>query len=285
MGEGAGGGNGRIQNSNSLQGENSGSNGGSGQINVVGPIGEKDKPPDILEAVDIPQTGGTLPKETAGSSGLLGEGSSGGPIPRDNSWESGKETKKWSSLFGTRPTGKSSLPPVKNISNPYGGKFAISIPDLVLDHNINSMSNSLVGKFMGLRPNIEVVRAYVKRKWALKGNVEILTLPKGLLSFTFSCEENKFRILCGSPWLVGKTSLVLRKWQPNLNMNDSLLAQVPVWVKLLGLPLEYWAESIFSGIANSFGELLSIDPVTASKRRLTHARFCVGIAHDADMPE
>ncbi|XP_059066154.1 uncharacterized protein LOC131857513 [Cryptomeria japonica] len=85
--------------------------------------------------------------------------------------------------------------------------------------------------------------------------------------------------------MVEKIALVLRKWHPNLNMNDSLLAQVPVWVKLPGLPLEYWVESIFSRIASSFGELLSIDPVMASKRRLTHARFCVGIAHDADMPK
>ncbi|XP_057864416.2 uncharacterized protein LOC131072293 [Cryptomeria japonica] len=134
-------------------------------------------------------------------------------------------------------------------------------------------------------PNIEVVRAYVKHKWALKGNVKISALPKGLLTFAFSCEEDKIRILYGSPWLVGKTALVLHKWHPNLNMSDSLLVQVPVWVKLPGLPLEYWAESIFSGIASSFGELLSIDPVTTSRRGLTHARFCVGIAHDVDMPE
>lgn len=51
------------------------------------------------------------------------------------------------------------------------------------------------------------------------------------------------------------------------------------------MPLEYWAESIFFGIASSFGELLSIDPVIASKRRLTHARFYVGVAPEADMPE
>ncbi|XP_059076809.1 uncharacterized protein LOC131876053 [Cryptomeria japonica] len=147
------------------------------------------------------------------------------------------------------------------------------------------MSSSLMGKFMGPRPNIEVVRAYVKRKWALKGNVEILALPKGLLTFSFSCEEDKIKILYGRTWLVGKTALVLQKWHLNLNMSESLLVQVPVWVKLPGLPLEYWVESIFSGIASSFGELLSIDPITASRRSLTNARFCVGIAHDADMPE
>ncbi|XP_059064686.1 uncharacterized protein LOC131856780 [Cryptomeria japonica] len=147
------------------------------------------------------------------------------------------------------------------------------------------MSNSLVGKFMGPHTNIEIVRAYVKWKWALKGNVEISALPKGLLSFTFSCEEDKLRILYGNPWLVRKIALVLQKWHPNLNMSESLLVQVPVWVKLPDLPLEYWAKSVFSGIASSFSELLLIDLVTASRRRLTHARFYVGVACDVDMPK
>ncbi|XP_059073510.1 uncharacterized protein LOC131874245 [Cryptomeria japonica] len=193
-------------------------------------MGEKDKPPDILQA------DGTLSEKNAGSENVVG-GSSGGSSPREAILENGKENRKWSTLFGIRPFGKSSLPLVKNISDLTGG------------------------------------------------NVEILALPKGLLTFAFSCEEDKIRILCGSPWLVGKTALVLQKWHPILNMSDSLLVQVSVWVKLPGLPLEYWVESIFSSIASSFGELLSIDPVTTSRRRLTHARFCVGITHDVDMPE
>lgn len=235
---GVGSGNGRIQNLNSLKGGNSGSNGGSGQNKGVGPMGEKHKPPDIPKVVDITQTGGTLPEKKMGS-GFLGEGSSRGSNPREETLENGKESRKWSSLFGTKPSGKSSLPPVKNISDPSDGKFAIFIPDLVLSYNINSMSNSLVDKFMGSGPNIKVVKAYVKWKWTLKGNIEISALPKGLLSFTFSCEEDKLRILCGRSWMVGKTALVHWKWHPNLNMNDSLLAQVPFLVKLPGLPLKY----------------------------------------------
>lgn len=114
-------------------------------------MGEKDKHSDILQA------DGTLLEKNVGSRNTVGVSS-----PREAFLENEKESRKWSSLFGTRPSGKSSLAPVKNISDPTGGKFAISIPDSVLDHNISIMSNSLVGKFMGPRPKIEVVRAYVK---------------------------------------------------------------------------------------------------------------------------
>lgn len=51
------------------------------------------------------------------------------------------------------------------------------------------------------------------------------------------------------------------------------------------MPLEYWHEDVFDGIANSFGELLSIDPITVAKKRLTYARICVGVVEGQDMPQ
>lgn len=52
-----------IQISNSLQGENSGSNGGSGHNDGASLMGEKDKPRDILKADEILQANCTLPEK------------------------------------------------------------------------------------------------------------------------------------------------------------------------------------------------------------------------------
>lgn len=49
--------------------------------------------------------------------------------------------------------------------------------------------------------------------------------------------------------------------------------------------MEYWEEDVFAGIANAFGELLSIDLVMTSRRRLIYARICVGVGPETDMPE
>ena len=49
--------------------------------------------------------------------------------------------------------------------------------------------------------------------------------------------------------------------------------------------MEYWNEDVFKGVADSFGELLSIDLVTASKGRLTYARICISVLEGDDMPE
>jgi hypothetical protein len=49
--------------------------------------------------------------------------------------------------------------------------------------------------------------------------------------------------------------------------------------------MEFWVEDVFRGIASTFGELLSMDPVTVSRKRLTYARICVGVVQGTDMPD
>ena len=42
---------------------------------------------------------------------------------------------------------------------------------------------------------------------------------------------------------------------------------------------------MFQGIANTFGELLSMDPVIVLRRRMTYAIICVGVLQGTDMPK
>ncbi|XP_057852816.1 uncharacterized protein LOC131063058 [Cryptomeria japonica] len=63
---------------------NSSSNGGSGQIDGAGQMGEKDKPLDILQA------DGTLPENNVGPGNAVGRSS-----PREAVCEIGQETRKW----------------------------------------------------------------------------------------------------------------------------------------------------------------------------------------------
>ena len=84
---------------------------------------------------------------------------------------------------------------------------------------------------------------------------------------------------------MGRSTLILQKWTSNLDLNNDFLTQTPVWIRLPKIPLGYWHEDVFDGIARSFGELLSIDHVTVAKKRLTYARICVGVLEGQDMPQ
>ncbi|XP_057851779.2 uncharacterized protein LOC131061959 [Cryptomeria japonica] len=143
---------------------------------------------------------------------------------------------------------------------------------------------TLVGKILGLRPNIDIVRAFDKRKWSLKGQVEITTMSKGALFLAFSCNEDMSQVICDGPWLIGKAPLALQKWVPKMKLNESFFVQAPVWVRLSGLPLEFSMEDVFKGVASSFGELLSMDPITTARRRLTFAMIYVRVTQVSNMP-
>ena len=114
-------------------------------------------------------------------------------------------------MFGIKLVGKSSFPPVKDVPITEQGSFILEISDQIIDMNISRMDHTLVEKFLGARPNIEVVRVFVKRKWALKGQVDIAAMSKGCFSFCLSCKEDRRNILCGVPLLVGKHSMILHK--------------------------------------------------------------------------
>ena len=78
-------------------------------------------------------------------------------------------------------------------------------------------------------------------------------MAKGFMTFEFSYSEDYSRILCVGNWSLGKSTLVLQKWTSHLDLNNDFLTQAPVQIRLPKLPLKYWHEDVFDGIARSFG--------------------------------
>lgn len=130
----------------------------------------------------------------------------------------GKE-KKWSSLFGVKLLVKSGLPKVSNISDPIIGVVAIFVLDKLVDLIVSGLAMTLVRRFAGFRPNIDVVRNLIRRKWVLKGQVDVAALPRGFFSFAFNSDEDMNKALCEGPWMFGKSTLALQKWAPNLSLD------------------------------------------------------------------
>jgi hypothetical protein len=101
------------------------------------------------------------------------------------------------------------------------------------------MEMVLVGKFVGPRPNVDVVRKFVLCKWLLSGQVVVAAMAKGALSFRFTCLEDLTNALCGGPWIIGKSTLALKMWKPNMDLNESFVESALVWIKLPRLLMEF----------------------------------------------
>ncbi|GKE74160.1 zinc finger, CCHC-type containing protein, partial [Tanacetum coccineum] len=56
-------------------------------------------------------------------------------------------------------------------------------------------------------------------------------------------------MLENGPWFICNNRLILKKWNPNINLSKEDVANVPVWVKLLGVPMTTFSEDGLKAIS------------------------------------
>lgn len=101
----------------------------------------------------------------------------------------------------------------------------------------------------------------------------------------FKCYDSLNSVLERAPWHMANRPLVLKKWHPNFSLLKEDLRSVPLWVKLHGVPLEYWTPVGLSHIASAVGKPLHTDKLTASKKRISFARICVEVEASKELPK
>ena len=88
----------------------------------------------------------------------------------------------------------------------------------------------------------------------------------GHFLFRFNSKEESEAILEGGPWHIAGQPLILRNWQPRLQLSKEALSKIPIWIHIYGVPLELWNEEGLSHIASIIGKPLHVDKLTASRR-------------------
>ncbi|GLJ24065.1 hypothetical protein SUGI_0458820 [Cryptomeria japonica] len=115
---------------------------------------------------------------------------------------------------------------------------SFELPNVVLDRILLNMTSTLVGKFFSLCPKVEIVQKWVKDKWKLKGSVSVNAMPDTLFLLKLTIEEDVAHVLSGC-WSYGRNNLSLYHWKVGFDPATDLQKIVSIWVRLLGLPLEY----------------------------------------------
>ncbi|KAL2230766.1 UNVERIFIED_CONTAM: hypothetical protein Sindi_1671000 [Sesamum indicum] len=82
-------------------------------------------------------------------------------------------------------------------------------------------------------------------------------------------------VIEGGPWLFQGQPIVLQKWEPGMAMRKLKHTQIPIWIKLRHLPMEYWTTEGLSTVASGVGKPLYPDAITRACTRLDFARVCV----------
>ncbi|KAL2235674.1 UNVERIFIED_CONTAM: hypothetical protein Sindi_1299600 [Sesamum indicum] len=135
--------------------------------------------------------------------------------------------------------------------------------------------STAVGHFMGKRPCYHHLKEFAHSIWpALR---EVTTTANGFFFFRFKTEIDMEEVIGGGPWLFQGQPIVLQKWEPGMAMRKLKHTQVPVWIKLRHLPLEFWTTEGLSTVASGVGKPLYPDAMTRACTRLDFARVCVMI--------
>nr|GEX80622.1 hypothetical protein [Tanacetum cinerariifolium] len=81
-----------------------------------------------------------------------------------------------------------------------------------------------------------------------------------------TCEECQNVEKCSSsnsgPWIVNNKLLVVQKWDPSINLDRTEPTRLPVWIKLINIPLEAWTHRGLSTLESRVGKPLIMDAMT-----------------------
>ncbi|XP_028547904.1 uncharacterized protein LOC110098388 [Dendrobium catenatum] len=196
----------------------------------------------------------------------------------------------------TYSPGHSPLNFISNLTNhdPIANKFAVSFINPAarvpfsaadLDLGVPDWKHTLVGYSVGPRPTYLSLQSAIRKVWSLKGAVELLSLNDGFFLFKFASPEDFETVWTGGPWFLFGRPFILQQWTPKFKPRLEECNSIPIWIKIVDLPLAVWNPLGISKIASFVSHPLAVDALTARKTRLTYARVCVMVTKESSFPD
>lgn len=109
----------------------------------------------------------------------------------------------------------------------------------------------VICKFVGFWPSERDLAKWIQQRWKPKGHIDLKLGEKGFFTVIFSILEDKEIIFEGGPYFMNNSILFMRHWEDCYNPNHENMLAAPIWVRLFGLPMEFWDPDILEGIGNT----------------------------------
>ncbi|XP_074266692.1 uncharacterized protein LOC141589971 [Silene latifolia] len=152
-----------------------------------------------------------------------------------------------------------------------------------IQDEVNYWKNSVYCFILGANPPWDIVEGFVRRIWANYPIDKVSFLLDGIFLVRFSNEANKLAVLRQGHFLFDNKPLILREWSDQVELTKTNVMNVPVWIKLLNLPLKFWAKCL-PRIAGLVGKYIRSDASTEDKTRLGFARVLLEVPFGKPLP-
>lgn len=122
---------------------------------------------------------------------------------------------------------------------------------------------TLVGKVLSPVPvHVTTVRSAMRPAWGNPIGLKFRAIGEkedNLFVVEFGSARDKERVLGGSPWMVGKYSVLLQEYDEKLCAADIKFDRLDLWVRILNLPLGWMNRSRGSRAMGLIGQVVEMD--------------------------
>lgn len=153
------------------------------------------------------------------------------------------------------------------------------------DYRSYMKDHALICKFIGYWPTERDLVKWIHLRWKPKGHIDLKLGAKGFFTIIFMNLEDKERIFEEGPYFMNNAGLFMRHWEERYNPDAEKLLAAPVWVRLFGLPSEFWKPDILEGIGNSIGDFVKVAESTKRGKFTSYARICIYMNIAEPLPE
>ncbi|KAL0284377.1 UNVERIFIED_CONTAM: hypothetical protein Sradi_7199500 [Sesamum radiatum] len=163
------------------------------------------------------------------------------------------------------------------------GEILVRPPLSVVEDGVKRWATTAVGYFLGKKPFFHHLKDFVQATWPCVTSVKATS--NGFYFFQFKTVPAMEEVIEGGPWLFQGQPIVLQRWVPGMSLRKKPHTEIPVWIRLKHLPMEFWTNEGLSVIASGVGKPLYQDAVTRDCLRIDYARVCIMLNYNSTLPK
>ncbi|KAL0445471.1 UNVERIFIED_CONTAM: hypothetical protein Slati_1675000 [Sesamum latifolium] len=153
----------------------------------------------------------------------------------------------------------------------------------IVEEGAKRWLTTAVGYLLGKNPYFHHLKAFATSTWPVLKSVTATS--NGFYFFQFKSIAAMEEVIEGGPWLFQGQPIVLQRWEPGMALQKHAHKEVPIWIRLRHLPMEFWTLEGLSTIASGIGKPLYQDAITHDCLRIDYARVCVMLNYNSTLPK
>ncbi|CAA7042877.1 unnamed protein product [Microthlaspi erraticum] len=137
-------------------------------------------------------------------------------------------------------------------------RLKITVPRFDNSELIRGYSRTLIGRCMNLAAqDVQALLHHMPRFWKMEERVAGADLGMGRFQFDFDKEEDIKEVFKLEPFHFDYWMVSLVRWERV--MEATYPSAIKFWVRMMGIPLHFWAEPTFRSIGEAIGEVIEVD--------------------------